>query len=231
MKWVVFFSLFSISLSGGDLLYIQHTTVQSEGLHTHFLEELLGLSKDRPCSSKTFDCFSAQKRLMEHPVIKSAFVAIRGEDTLFVDYVLRLPFFLLEQYPNVALDEEGFALPIHPFFSQKRLPSLILPEKMEWGQPCSPDALSLASSMLKCFRNKNIYIDISRAFYKTRALREIVVKIHEPFEHYLRLHPDNYKEQLANYNKLITHPTAKKVVQKEAVIDLRLGKKAYIGDK
>ena len=236
-------------------------TGEKETLKTMYLAELLGLSQDRPISYFDFSERKAASKLLENPLIKRAKIKKIKPSFVYVDYALREPIALLHDYPNIALDKEGYIFPLFPFFSPKNLPEIYLdlPELAEkkdfFKDQLNSKHLTLAFDLLKIlksFKLKVKRIDTAQAFSKSFGKREIVLMIEEEinktnhnrqvvfvFPRILRLSPNDYAKQLANYfelrkkmekdyQKQLKVGNQASVYFKPKVIDLRISKLAFI---
>lgn len=239
-------------------------TAENESLKTAYLAELLELSQDRPVSYFDFSEKTAVQKLLKSPLIKQAQVKKIKPSFIYIDYRLRKPVAFLYDCFNIAVDKEGFAFPLFPFFSPKNLPEfyLDLSEKefmdlASFKAPLKNKPFILALEILQLLEKLKLHvkrIDTSSAFSKSFGKREIVVIIEEElfkkeknsqvnfiFPRILRLNPEDYKKQLANYLKLkkkmekdyykqltITAQMPEVVYFKPKVIDLRISKLAFI---
>ncbi len=252
-------------------------TGETETLKTMYLAEILGLSQDRPISYFDFSERKALSKLLNNPLIKRAKLKKIKPSFVYVDYALREPIALLHDYPNIALDQEGYLFPLFPFFSPKNLPEIYLdlPELAEkkefFKEPLKSKNLTLAFDLLKILKTLKLQvkrIDTSQAFSKSFGKREIVLIIDEEmnkkyqtmntnndglvdqnqnrqavfvFPRILRLSPDDYAKQLANYFELRKKMekdyqkqlkagagSSSVVYFKPKVVDLRISKLAFI---
>lgn len=209
-----------------------------------FLAEKLALSANRPKNIFSFDCKKGEEALTSTAVIQHARIRRMPPDTLYVEYDVRTPLVKIGDYENVAIDHEGIAFPITPFFTPKKLPEVILGESSEkesvqYNEKFSHSRLDFALELFYLFqtflREYPLVIetvDVSKMDEKSFGKREVVVvvKYLPPQEgrHYLRLTPKNYEKELGNYLSL-TKSLPKKTDQfEEKVIDLRIGNIAYI---
>ena len=155
----------------------------------------MGISSDRPFNARTFNVKRAKERLLESPLIAAAVVKLIEPSTLYVDYTVRKPTALLEDYTNVAVDKEGYLFPLTPFFTPKNLPALYLGlesfgavpsdpdrEVAEWNTPLQDKYFTLALAILHIVTDPQVAdlfavkrIDVSNAFSESYGTREIVV--------------------------------------------------------
>ena len=206
------------------------TGPQKEALRSEYLEELIGLSKDYPVLISHFDCNKAQRALLASPLVQEAHVEIIKPSTVYIDYTVRQPLALLYDYENIALDKEGYLIPMYPFFPPKNLPEIYLGlapfgERVKvphlpipaWNEPLKGPCIDLAFDVLSrlqplardLFRIKRI--DVSKAFEESLGRRELIVIVDnqlfvssEPIisTHYLRLSVKEYPQELGNYLEL-----------------------------
>lgn len=208
------------------------TGPQKEALRSEYLAQLMGLSKDRPQLVSRFDLKKAKVSLLSSPLVQEAHVKVLKPSTLYVDYTVRQPLAWLYDYENIALDREGFLIPMYPFFPPKNLPEIYLGlapfgERpaiahlpiAAWNEPLKGPIIELAFDLLSrmqplsrdLFRIKRI--DVSKAYEESLGRREIIVLVdNEIFlpessdpiisTHYLRLSTKNYPQELGNYLEL-----------------------------
>lgn len=242
-----------------DPAYHVVAIVQRTPTHEHFktvyLAELLELSVDRPRNLYQFSVRSAEEKLLSSPVIKGVSVSRILPGTVVIDYVPRRPCAFLADYFNAAIDEERVVFPFNPFFTPKRLPEIYLGERakgIKWGEKMESEELELAFSLLAlvshyCCDSTSFVsrVDLSHLHAPSYAKREIVLVIEERLPkvmegksfiwantHSLRLSPDNYRQQLANYITLRTYLREHERPVMEGgsrlSIDLRLPELAFI---
>jgi hypothetical protein len=183
---------------------IFQTGEQKEVLSSLYLSQLLDLSVDKPTNYFLFDTKLANKKLLKSPLIKKANVKKNKPNAVYVDYTIRKPLFVLFDYENVAIDEDGYLFPISPFLSPKDLVKVILlndknslKDSLDFFNDNS--FTDLANSASKEFNlAKNIYslfcscselnfkdgfklkkIDVSKAFLENLAKQEIVISLEE----------------------------------------------------
>lgn len=208
------------------------TGPQKEALRSEYLSQLMGLSKDRPQLVSRFDPKKARAALLTSPLVQDAHVKVLKPSTVYVDYTVRQPLAWLYDYENIALDKEGFLIPMYPFFPPKNLPEIYLGLSpfgerpgvahlpiAAWNEPLRGPAIELAFDLLsrlqplskELFRIKRI--DVSKGYEDSLGKREIVVIVdNEIFmkdssdpvisTHYLRLSAKNYPQELGNYLEL-----------------------------
>lgn len=190
---------------------IAQTGPLKEALKTDCLAELLGLSLDRPHAISSEE---AEALLKKHPVIQKASVSLLNPETLYIDYTLRTPQFILGDVENLAIDREGKAFPLSPFFSPKNLPTLYL------GKGNHGEKKKVASHLFKILGDETTLIDVSQAFEPSLGKRELIA-FYGP--HILRLTPKRYSEELERYRKI-----KERLGEEPMIIDLRVEHLAYI---
>lgn len=172
------------------------TGPQKEALRSEYLAELMGLSVDHPVHYKQFSSKMAEKKLLSSPLIQEAHVKQLKPTTIYVDYTVRQPVGWLYDYENVALDKDGYLIPVHPFFPPKNLPEIYigmqpfgqLPQGDylpvgRWKQPLKGQAVELAFDLLSRLQPlaRDLFIlkrvDVSHAFEGSYGKKEIVVVI------------------------------------------------------
>jgi len=245
-----------------QIVAVVQTSPDQEGLKTAYLTELLGLSVDRPRNLYDFSTDEATKKLLQLPVIKELNVRKIRPGTIHVDYTLRKPIAYVSDYTNTVVDAEGIIFPLKPFYTPKKLPEIHLGETQEFthplwggtligaGKELAFEILSLSSQY--CDEYSSLCrIDVSRAFTSSAGQREIVLVLEDRFSkvensqtvlsvhpRILRLHQDNYRQQLGNYLGLRSYLreqekllplTGKGTIRqaKAVIIDLRLSELAF----
>ncbi|MCB1107004.1 MAG: hypothetical protein KDK76_02790 [Chlamydiia bacterium] len=189
---------------------IAQTGPVKEGLKTLYLEELLGLSVDKP---KAIHPKEAEKILQQSPLIKSVSVSHLNPETLYIDYTVRTPLFIIGDVENLALDKEGVTFPLNPFFTPKNLPLLYL------GDSYQESKTHLALSLLDLLKEEVGFIDLSKSDDPSLGKREIVVSIDSDL---LRLSTKHYAKEIEHYRKLRKH------FDGPLIIDLRIPNLAYV---
>ncbi len=195
----------------------------TEKLKTAYLAEIIGLSQDKPVSYFDFNERKALLKLLKSPLIKTAEIKKIKPSFVYINYTVKEPVALLCDYPNIALDKDGFIFPLFPFFPPKNLPEIYLdlPELAEkkevFSQPLKYKNLNLALEILKVLQSVNLHvkrIDTAQAFSKSYGKREIIVVLEEElmvknkrqtafvFPRILRLSCEDWTKQLGNYFEL-----------------------------
>jgi len=247
-----------------QIVAIVQTTPDAEGLRTAYLSELLGLSVDFSTNIFVFDAKAAQQKLLSSPVIKEAEITKIRPGAIQVDYIMRKPIAFLGDYTNSAIDIEGVVFPFKPFFSPKKLPEVYLGlvDPIVWGEALHSETMKLAFDLLElsakycCDENSNLLrIDVSKAFAPSYGQRQIVMEYEDQAsrvvdghpvyiisQRFIRLAPETYKQQFANYLTLHNHirkqeksmPIADAgtiIKAKATLIDLRLSELAFIDNE
>jgi hypothetical protein len=208
---------------------IIQTGPKKEALSSAYLAELMHLAGDEKTNLYKFRTSRAEKQLLTSPLIKKAKVKKIFPDTVFVDYTARLPMALLYDYPNTAVDEEGFIFPISPFFTPKKLPEVYLglmpfgytedefgAKGGNWNESIKGSEANLAFNIINLFsEHKDIEllrVDVSNAFSDSWGRREVVLVINDVdyasiddrlvtlfFPRILRLGTQNYAEDIKKY--------------------------------
>ena len=237
----------------GLVEYVVQTGVHKEALDSIYFCELLGLSLDSPTLFKEFNTEKAESALLKSPLIYKVLVKKIKPNMVYIDYALRRPVARAGDFYNAAVDKEGVLLPMHPFFSPKRLPELYLGEaNREFGESISGKRLDLALAVLEAFpldeRGGIVQIDVSKAFEKTLGTKEVVVAVEEEVpimgglvtktcKHFLRLSTRGYPKEIENYLRLRPHLQEAERQEvgeirqekiKEITVDLRLAQFAFV---
>ncbi len=190
---------------------IAQTGPLKDALKTDYLAELLNLSIDYP---RSITVEETEKILLESPCIKRVAVSLLNPETLYIDYTLRTPQFILGDVENLALDKHGTAFPLSPYYTPKRLPILYL------GEGHFEEKKGIARHLLEVFGDEVKMIDVSSYLEQSLGKREIVISLGP---HLLRLTPKRYLKELAHYQKIRT-----KMGDDPLIIDLRIPSLAYI---
>lgn len=230
-----------------EIIAIVQTGPEKEALRTNFLAELLMLSVDRPKNLYKFDLNEGREKLLAFPLIKEASIKRIPPGTLYVDYTVRKPVAFLADLSNTALDADGHLIPFKPFFSPKKLPTLLLgitnEEQLAWGMKLHTDKSKLAfeilstlGSMANLAKFSASRIDVSRAYAPSLGMRQVVIILEEesadhtpssPLTRTLLLNPENIREGLGRFAALQASPEWNQWT-KALLIDLRLPQLGYI---
>lgn len=245
---LIFYSMLAVGSLGGIALFIYlhileqrqedpnynieiiiQTGPKKEALSSAYLAELMDLAGDEKTNLYKFSISKARRSLLSSPLIKQAQVKKIFPNTVFVDYTARLPMALLYDYPNMAIDEEGYVFPISPFFTPKKLPEIYLglmpfgyaedelgAKGASWNQAVKGDEAKLAFNIINLFSDLNsielLRVDVSNAFSDSWGRREIVLIVNDidhvinderlstlVFPRILRLSTQNYEQDLNTY--------------------------------
>ncbi len=237
---------------------IVQTGPVKEALKTVYLAEILELSVDQPVNLYSFDLKKAEDTLLQCPIIEKASVQRWPPDALYVDYTLFSPIAFLAEYTNTALDSHGYAFPIHPFYTPKRLPEIYwgsnnnLNTSEIWGHYFVDERMELTLEILAILSQpqyRDIFviqrIDVSKSFEESPGRKEIVLIVEDSLEIdnkiitlpcTLRLSPKNYLQELGNYLALRKDFKNRKNILKidenlnasNLTIDLRIPQVAYM---
>lgn len=249
-----------------QIVAIVQACSNGEGLKSVYLAELLNLSVDKPINLYSFNTKEGRQKLLDSPVFREAHIKRIPPGTIHIDYALRRPIAFIADFTNTVIDNHGVIFPFKPFFTPKKLPEIYLGGKWEtnivWGNILQDEKLDLAMSLLHlaanyvCDENTSLRrVDVSNAFAPSYGQRQIVLIFEEKmnrmnegmpivysYPRMLRLSPDNYREQLANYLELskflrqqdskampaLSMPTAGILKMKATIIDMRLSELAFI---
>lgn len=248
--------------SSNRIVAVIQTSPDREGLKTGYLAELLDLSIDHPRNLYDFNTLEATQKLLQQPVIKEAKVRKIRPGTIHIDYVLRKPVAYVGDYTNTAVDAAGTFFPFKPFYTPKKLPEIYFGEEEDtalpsWGGSISGKRKELAFTLLDlasqyCDELSSLScIDVSNAFASSDGQRQIILILEDRllrvvegqtilciYPRILRLHQDNYLQQLGNYCRLRSYlrerdralplPGKGTIQQAKAVIvDMRLSELAF----
>lgn len=218
-----------------EIVAIVQSCNEKENLKTQFFAEILDLSVDKPLNLYRFNSKEAKRKLLQNPLIKNADVKKIKPGTIYIDYSLRKPIAFLQEFSNTAIDKEGVAIPIKPFFTPKKLPEIIIGsdsedfnEGLKWGKCLTSRELKLALALYQILIDKCCEgdiqikrIDVSKSYASSYGQREIVVILEEKLEtnrdsrsqmfvmpRLLRLSTEHIDQQLANYLNLRTYLNA-----------------------
>lgn len=235
-----------------NISLIIQTGPRKEALRSLYLEELLGLSVDKPTNIYLFDEKEAQKKLLLSPVIEKAVVKKIKPSAIYIDYKVREPVALLYDLKNVAIDKKGNIFPMSPFFTPKNLPEIYLGdssflEEMDfWQKPLLTENVLLALKLLKILTTQEIPFNIKRIdvsnIFASYGKREIVVILEHTlnvsqnekevalvFPRIIRLSLKDYQQQLGNYfilhNKMVRDYKKQIVIKKETPSIIRFASK------
>lgn len=202
---------------------IVQRTSDLERLPTNYLAELLGLSVDKPQNLYRYNTKLAEQKLLASPLIQRAKVKKGLKNTIFIDYKVRRPIAYIGDFANTAVDVYGYQFPVAPFFTPKRLPTLILGAP-EYSSHADPRHFALAKEVLQLFPEHSVsLVDVSEAYHKSFGRREIVAKLGE---HTLRLGTKNFATAIKNYEALLEKK--EELLASSVILDLRLDHLGYL---
>lgn len=191
--------------------WIAQTGPLKEALKTDYLAELLSLSEDQP---RFLSVKEAEQILRSSPLIRKASVSLLNPETLYIDYTVRTPQFILGDVENLAVDQQGKTFPLSPFYTPKRLPTLYL------GDGDHQEKQKIAKHLLQLLGEEVEFIDVSKSFHPSLGQREVVVG---RGTHLLRLTPKHYEQELSRYQKI-----REEKERESLIIDLRISSLAFI---
>lgn len=205
---------------------IIQTGPQYNILQSVALAEILDLSEDDPKSLETFDLQVAKKKLLDSFVIRKVELKKIKPNLLYIDYEARNPIAFLEDFTNVAFDEEGIFFPYLPFFSCRDLPHVFLGGGFHhWGEKMDPVYVSLVKDIFTKIPPEEIKrVDLSKAAERSLGKKQIVLVLRS--ERTLRLSVENYAEELNRY--LILEDKVLKHNAGLYLVDFRTPEVAYI---
>lgn len=231
---------------------IVQKTKSVEKLKTKIFLDLLDLTTEKMTDLNKFDLKKAEEKLRSFPLIDQVKIAKVYPETLSIEYVLKEPMFFVADFKNVAIDEKGYLFPIEPYLAPKKLPKVVLGITFDsWEKKVESKEFDLVSDLLFLLKGRPEIvvkkIDASNALSKDYGKREIVLTIEERlfnghhvfyFPFVLRLNPNHFDKQLANflalrkemlkdYESQIQTLTESKRFE-EKIIDLRIENLALI---
>lgn len=213
-----------------------------------YLSDLMGFSPNKKINLVGFNVESAEKKLLTFPLIKTAKITKMKPHTLAVEYSLRKPIFVLLDYENTAMDDEGVIFPLRPYFQKNELPAVKLgglPKDNFLGMRIDSDKLSFIFDLteklnsIPAFRELSLkQIDLEKMNASSLGKREIIVQLSETkhfSEWLLRMSPKEITPQLLDFFVLRNYLLANNVFQLEGgmtrlpqIIDLRIPSLAFI---
>jgi hypothetical protein len=191
---------------------------------THFLAEILDLSLDLPTNLHSYSLKRGIERLMETALFETVELKKIKPNLLLIDYIPRIPYLILDDATNTAVDGKGNCFPFSPFYSPKELPHLYLGKQVMWGAPIESKYLGLIQVIIDHLELSHIArIDLSKIEAPSSGQQELVVLLKNKI--ILRLTPKNAGKQLTHYSilckKLLNAP-------EPTIIDLRLTNVAFL---
>ena len=203
-------------------------------LSPRFFSDYLGLCPNgRPLLLKKLDQLKIQKKLQEFPVFKTIQSELTHGGELIVSYELRKPLYILKDYDNLGLDQEGVIIPITPYYSPKKLPEVYLGlDKVTWNKK---HKIEYAHQIVSYFNKYRLdifnikLIDLSLLDHAIPAYREVVLTV-EVFghSHYLRINPQHVEKALDRYIRLFKEAKLMGQLQKPVIFDARILKFAVL---
>lgn len=239
---------------------IIQTGPHRDHLSTQYLAYFLELFVDQPKQRKSIHVKDEEKKLLSLPMVKEAHISVLVPDTLYIDYTMREPFAFIDDYENLAVDENGYLFPFAPFYSPKKLPQIFLgktlinlEESLFFKEPLQEPSFLLGVEILRALQSIALQegffvkkIDLSRYSEKSLGQQEIIIEIaSEDYDdsdqnptghlHYLRVSPQHYAAQLGNYiilrKELMAYSKQEeKNPLEKKMIDLRVLGSAFIED-
>lgn len=231
-----------------QIIAIIQSPSEGDSLRSVYLAELLGLSLDRPVNLYQFNIKEAVDKLQSHPLIKKAAIKKILPGTLYIQYQMRKPVAYAGDFSNTFIDADGYLFPCRPFYTSKRLPTLFLglqQKECSWGS-CVKDELLVKAAFemmdkFKGFKQELYYLkqlDLVNAISDSYGKKQIVLllepisKVYQNLSIFVRLSPDHYLQDLANFTGLYSTLLAKNdprlAKEKEIVVDLRIPHLAFI---
>lgn len=197
-------------------------------LSSRQLATILALATKEPKNLYAFDLQEAEMRCKSFPAIKTAHLSRLRPNAICISYEMRKPYVRMAEFENVALDKEGYPLPLFPIYSPKRLPEVYLGlQSLLWNEQVASDEFIVASELLQyldqvlpnTFRVSRIDTHNMRSV--SRGRQEIVLVLEGGVcRRYLRLHASNYKKNIQHFLALI--PTLDLIsTQLGQIIDMR----------
>jgi hypothetical protein len=238
--------------------YIVQTGPQKEVLISDYLAQMLDLSLDKPLLFTIFNPEDAKLKLQRSPILSEVIVKKIKPNMVYVDYTVRRPLLRSIDFVNAALDKDGVIIPLHPFFSPKKMPEVYFGEKglkesgeLAFGSDVKGYYVDLAFAVLDLLaeKGKDLFfvkrVDVSDALASSLGKRELIVTIENEIykksqetpivsSHFLRLTPKLYAQEIANYLKLREHLLESEQQEqgfspsRNKIIDLRLPQLAFI---
>lgn len=205
---------------------VVQTGAYPKQLSSNCLAEWMNLSKDEIKNLFLFNCQQAAESLVHTPHIMEAKVLRLPPNAVYVRYLARQPFARWGDWENTYVDQEGVAFPALPFYTPKKVPTIITgSDSMNWGVASSTKKMELALSLIELCKDLEWEleaVDVSKAFDVSWGRAEIVITLHHEEMIYLRLRPHEIKKQLEDFSLFIKNPLFAKEKKKPVVVDLRL---------
>lgn len=179
------------------------------------------------------DIDKINKKLKAFPIFKSIDAEMTKEGALQINYFLRNPEYQLKDYTNCGIDDEGFLMPLTPFYTPKKLTQVFLGlDKLDFSKAYQ---VSLANEVIHFFRLNQLdqltvtMIDLSKMKAVIKSHQEVIVTIEFlDKKHYLRLHPQNINKGLTRYVSLFKEPSLRQKILGSCLFDARISKFATL---
>lgn len=231
---------------------IIQSSSSKEKLKTEIFIDLLDINIQGNSDLAKFDIEEAKKKIHKFPLISRVKVSKVYPEALHIEYDLRIPIFIVNDFQNRAIDKEGFLFPIEPYLTPKKLTELVLGlEDAIWDTSVEDRRFVLAKELLFLLNESTDLdvkrIDVSKAYITDYGKREILLSVEDRlfnghkifyFPFVLRLSPNHFGKQLANFltlRKAMLEDYKKQLKAakvshrfKERVIDLRIENLALI---
>lgn len=254
LLWIAFFTIVFSGSATFALLYYLHyqaqrshdpkynitavvqTCIDGPTIPNGYFTELLRLSADRPMNLYKLNAREAERRIMRCSMIQSVTVRKVRPSTLFITYTSRKPIAYLADSNNTMIDAEGHVFPVEPFIGRTKLPKLYIGtdsiHKIKWGAKLDASNVLLGIKLLQLLQEKGAqvhYLDVSLIDAPSSGKQQIIVmlKLENNAKHLLRLTPENYLKEYADYQVLKDYFLAKDD-KMSRVVDLRIPQLAYI---
>lgn len=217
------------------VLYIIQTGPQKGQLTTSRLCSMLNETTWSNILSGEGDELSVKNDLSSYSHIASVdAVAFKDKETLYIDYTLKKPLFILGNVYNAAVDLNGSIFEYAPYYSAK-LPTLYIPSSEKSGRDCLENrvcsivkTMQPLLSLLQEKSSSNIErVDLRQMFADTLGKKEIVITIsYDDRRHILRFSPFFLESGINSYILLLKDG---EYIKKEShIIDLRIDKNVFL---
>ena len=193
---------------------------------------LIGLPEEEPVNLYRIDLSEAKRGLESYPAMKSAKVMRLRPNGLFVEYELRVPYFILLDFENMAVDKEGYPFYLFPIYTPKKIPELYVGlQTIAWNLPIESKeyrcAVDIVTYVEKTYPKdmRLVRIDTHTMHAPSRGAQEIIVVFEKSNRRYfVRLDVREYKTGLKRFLPLAQGTSG------ERVVDLRYKGFALIKD-
>lgn len=212
---------------------IQKTPTR-QTLSPRFFSNYLGLNpQGKNLAIKRLDIDKINKKLKSFPIFKSIDAEMTKEGALQVSYFLRNPEYQLKDYSHCGVDEEGFIVPLTPFYTPKKLTQIFL--GLEQLTFLKAHHITLANQVMDFFRLHQLdqltvaMIDLSKMKAAIKSHQEVIVTVEFlDKKHYLRLHPHYINKALIRYVSLFKEPSLREKILGHCLFDARITKFATL---